>query len=174
MSEATSRTGWLAPSRTEGMRRTPPAISAALGFVAGVVFWHFVGFWDFLSDTLLVPNRGATTAQLSSGDGRAAPAGTRRATSGTVVAGTTASAVPGCSTLLIDRKTGATATVPCPADFIVIAGPRRVDRGDLDKSAQTSFTQTGFSQAGSSQTGKAGSNGPHQGLPPGRQNAPRH
>ena len=163
MSEATSRTGWLAPSRTESIRRTSPAISAALGFVAGVVFWHFVGFWDFVSDTLLVPGRGTATAHLTSGDGRAAAAGTRRATPGTAVAGTTASAGQGCSTLLIDRKNGATATAPCPADFIVIAGPRRADRGDLDKSARNK----------SAETGKAGANGPLQGYPPGRQNAPR-
>ena len=38
MSEATSWTRWLVPSRTESIRRTSPAISAALGFVAGVVY----------------------------------------------------------------------------------------------------------------------------------------
>ena len=39
------------------------AATAALGFICGAVFWHFVGFWDFVSHAVL--NGQGTPTDLS-------------------------------------------------------------------------------------------------------------
>jgi len=84
---------------------------SVLGFVAGAVFWHFVGFWGFLSDVVL------TEAPLSRARqaGFHAPAPAVRPHWLQVA---DASPEP-CIRLSRDR-TGATRAAPCDGETVVL------------------------------------------------------
>jgi len=53
-------------------RRSQPAwLWAIAGFIVGIVFWHVIGFWDFVSQTILPPGAkrgGSGAASTTSGD----------------------------------------------------------------------------------------------------------
>lgn len=106
--------------RTLPLRRpvpTRPAYSAigwcALGFVSGIVCWHFVGFWGFVSDVVFraSPNhRNATSTQqlVATGD--------RRKLQTTVYGGiptTDQSNAGACTLLQLDRNSGRTTALTC-------------------------------------------------------------
>jgi len=79
------------------------------GFLIGAVFWHAIGFWGFLSDVILrtpEPQPGIV-AQM------APPL-----------------VLPNCTTLVLNRATGETTSVPC-ADQPPLLEEARVGRQDL-------------------------------------------
>jgi len=88
-----------------------PASWVAFGFLAGVVFWHLVGFWDFVSKAVFRTGPDApvtVTAKavvpppvkpLVAGNART-PAGAHK---------------PSCVVLVLDRIGGATRQAACPA-----------------------------------------------------------
>lgn len=82
-----------------------------IGFLGGAVFWHFVGFWSFVSNVVLaggpaveaVPSasRHALRAEQPSGWVRMAEASVAPAS---------------CTSLFLDRRTGVTSARACEAD----------------------------------------------------------
>ncbi len=69
------------------------------GFLIGAIFWHFIGFWGFLSVVVLKGPEAAAVTVVSR-PAIAAPA-----------------VVPNCTLLVLNRSTGQTTAVPCP-DFM--------------------------------------------------------
>lgn len=83
-----------------------------LGFVGGAVFWHFVGFWSFVSDVVL---SGGTEPPVSARTlTHSVPAGF---SSNEVQAQIPASAAVhhGCTLLFLDRQSGRTTARACDA-----------------------------------------------------------
>lgn len=77
---------------------------SVIGFVAGAVFWHFVGFWGFVADVILA---GGPPAAEST-----PPALVRIAEEAHLLRVADASA---CTLLALDRRTGLTTAAPCEA-----------------------------------------------------------
>lgn len=79
--------------------------AAALGFLVGAVFWHFVGFWGFVRDIVLKgPDREAS-----------------------IVAQTG----PWCTAVALDRVAGGVRMDTCPADAPWLAEHTSAGKGDL-------------------------------------------
>ncbi|HKZ97298.1 MAG TPA: hypothetical protein VJ045_09985 [Hyphomicrobiaceae bacterium] len=124
------------PSGDETLRISPRARVAAwldalafgvLGFLAGIVFWHFVGFWGFVSEVVLMgpidPDRlmhAADSPAPRFENGRADP-----------VASTRASRAGGCAMLVLDRATGRTHVAPCGELTPVLTPDSAPQREDL-------------------------------------------
>jgi len=74
---------------------------SVIGFLGGAVFWHFIGFWSFVSHVVLAggpqPNVLAHAVER--------PHWVRTADA--------AAAVPGCTALVLDRRTGTTSARAC-------------------------------------------------------------
>ena len=99
----------------------------ALGFMTGMVAWHAVGFWGFVSETVLYGGgRSAPTAWEASGQhGWTAPA---RVTTGSLAAFTPA---PGaCLALILDRETATMSATYCASDSQPMRDAGRRRRGD--------------------------------------------
>lgn len=82
---------------------------SVIGFLLGAVFWHFVGFWSFVSEVVLAGDPsgrgGERSRPLASAAGDApvsADEGLALATSAW------------CTALALDRKTGLTSAAGCP------------------------------------------------------------
>lgn len=72
---------------------------SVVGFVGGAVFWHFIGFWGFVSDVVLAGGPdGRTVSRPSAAFVRVAEA--------EVV-------VSNCTTIALDRATGRAMAVAC-------------------------------------------------------------
>jgi hypothetical protein len=102
-----------APTMTRAERawqsaRSLPAAWCAVGFLAGAIFWHLVGFWGFVSDAVF---RGgvSNTSEIAAAE----PGTTQKTTRRLVVSTKQAS----CAMLALDRITGETTAGPCPADI---------------------------------------------------------
>ena len=78
---------------------------AGLGFLVGAVFWHFIGFWGFVSSIVLSGQ--PTPARLVEQTG------------------------PACVELVLDRATDRTAAMPCPDDAPLLAEGARAERQDF-------------------------------------------
>lgn len=81
---------------------------AALGFVAGALFWHFVGFWAFVSEIIFkgpAPAQRVQGAQITTGS--ISPA--ERLARLTERSGID----PHCTALQLDRRSGATRISLC-------------------------------------------------------------
>ncbi len=103
---------------------------SVIGFVGGAVFWHFVGFWGFVSDVVL--SEGPPPA--ASRAGLYAPALASRTRPVQVA---DASQVP-CTLLALDRRTGVTSARPCDSDHAPLpadAFQGREDRIAIDERA---------------------------------------
>lgn len=136
--EPVARSGPL--FKSGGAKRAPAApkpvssvktgiASGLLGFVAGVVFWHFVGFWSFVSAVVFNQDREPVHVAESQRDDRL---GKPPTTVFGGIPGSHASAQTGCTTLRLDRGTGRTSPIPCEAtanEDQAAATPR--DFGDL-------------------------------------------
>lgn len=87
-----------------------------LGFIVGAAFWHFIGFWGFVSDVVLKghPNDERVIAQTGHD----------------------------CVELAIDRKTGAVTSVACPLFAPELAEGRRAFREDSARLAQNKIEDT--------------------------------
>jgi len=97
---------------------------SVVGFVLGAVFWHFVGFWGFVSDVVLAGRPSApmlATAQPV--------AFTRTADAGV--------ADEPCIALALDRRSGHTFAAACDAGdvFPTDAFEGREDRAEVFRSA---------------------------------------
>lgn len=81
-----------------------------LGFMFGAVFWHFVGFWDFVGRVVL-KGPGESLAGDADAAKRSGRASTRVA--GEIMELTTI-AVDSCVTLRLDRDNGRVQSSDCP------------------------------------------------------------
>jgi hypothetical protein len=99
------------------------------GFVLGVVFWHFVGFWSFVSDVVFVGREDATPAPVvRRADSR--PAGAARATAPGIA--------PHCVKLVMSRENGDTRAERCSlgeAQLVNAGTGVRADRAAAAQSA---------------------------------------
>mgnify|MGYP001210713177 CR=1 FL=1 len=122
-----------APAAAPG-RSARPAWWAVGGFLAGIVFWHLVGFWSFVSEIVFNQDEAASRfaaieplvlpppsqpRQAAAARGAATPAG---GDAGSAPAALSAN----CSALILDRNTGAVRLGPCrpSAQRLVDAGLR--------------------------------------------------
>ena len=100
----------------------------ALGFASGIVFWHFVGFWSFVSEVVFKADP-ATSIAARVRD--SAPSNDRRKLQTTVYGGipaTGSSNVSACTLLRLDRSTSRTTALSCDESPLPVAGtppPRR-------------------------------------------------
>lgn len=93
--------------RLDGSARTyalAPVLWAVSGFVAGVVFWHLIGFWSMVSVAVL----GERTVRVSE-----APAIARHKAASPIETGSVASRAMACVALTLNRQTGETRGTPC-------------------------------------------------------------
>lgn len=109
---------------------------SVLGFVGGAVFWHFIGFWGFVSDVVLAGGSPRPVAERAAilASGPEAKAGAIE-----VADATSAGA---CTLLSLDRRTGTTSARPCDTDHAPLpqdAFEGRQDRmlGASDRNART-------------------------------------
>jgi hypothetical protein len=87
-----------------------PVTWCALGFFAGAVFWHFVGFWDFVSQTVLEGRPGAQQT-ISSADHSPNPKPSPRDAIQPIV-----TKHASCAVLALNRVTGETIMSVCTGD----------------------------------------------------------
>jgi len=103
-------------------RDPTPFVWGGIGFCAGVLAWHLVGFWGFL--TSLVQHHEPVAVSAPS-----APLAVTAARASTVATAGTAKAADPCVTLRIDRNTGDIQRDPCSAGALKDAGfVKRTDR----------------------------------------------
>lgn len=102
---------------------------SVLGFVAGAIFWHFVGFWGFVSSVVFADNQ--TTAPDMTLVQRAP------AIVASQVVSTDAIDVSHCTAVSRDRNTGITSARPCNGnhpDLPADSYQGRQDRIDVNAS----------------------------------------
>jgi hypothetical protein len=122
------------------------AVWLSLGFVSGMIAWHAVGFWGFVSEAVL--HRSAQDAAI------AAKAADHHLSGDTsIVTGSLATFNPRpgtCMALVIDRATGTTSAAPCNDDSQSLRDAGRRRRADRltsiesrleDKSAWAAATE---------------------------------
>jgi len=100
-----------------------PALAwGGLGFASGIVFWHFVGFWSFVSDVVFKAEPSASYAAYPR---EQAPSADRRKPQTTVYGGIPAaepSQARACTRLRLDRNTARTTALPCDEPPLPVAG----------------------------------------------------
>ncbi|MFA5948887.1 MAG: hypothetical protein WC807_01245 [Hyphomicrobium sp.] len=77
--------------------------SLLAAFVIGAVFWHFVGFWGFVSDVVYAPQQTQAAAHRPLGAAELA-------------IGQTYASAPACVALALDRATGLTSLAMCSTE----------------------------------------------------------
>lgn len=107
-----------------------------LGFVLGAVFWHFVGFWDFVGQLMF--KGGAAGTEIVQGP---PPIKLRERVSGVSAIAIVAS-TEACTMLRLDRGTGETAAVPCAGDPLPLRGIKPARREDLRVTASQRMIET--------------------------------
>lgn len=85
--------------------RTPIAW-AGVGFLVGAIFWHFIGFWGFVSDIVL-NGRGAVDERYVEQTGE------------------------DCVSLVLDRELQAVGAAACPQDAPLLNEGAQAVRGDF-------------------------------------------
>ena len=112
----------VAPARTRRGRRGA-ALWTTVGFVCGAVFWHAVGFWNFVGDIAF--NQG--------GDSAAALSPAQQDNS--IVTGSLPIVYrvdpASCTSLELDRQSNRTVVRPCPGDGLALRLDAGNDREDL-------------------------------------------
>ena len=112
-------------SSAAALDRRTPFIWGGLGFVAGMLAWHVIGFWSFVSDVAF--NGDARTAAASSGSEQRSAAvhshkpGTRGDSPSN----------QNCVALAINRTSGDAKPGACPVDEKPLADAGRTPRDDL-------------------------------------------
>lgn len=86
-----------------------PAAWCALGFLAGVAFWHLVGFWSLVSTAVFRGREDAAPTITAPAPPMAAPV------PGRAIGANIGAIKLGCVVLAIDRVGGTTRQSPCPA-----------------------------------------------------------
>lgn len=118
--------------------------SLAIGFVAGVAFWHLIGFWSFIAEVAFNHDPGSRrTADLvevpasTAGAEPAAAAGEPATTAAgrdtvTDPIRTVAGAFDAnCSALVLDRKSASVRAAPCTPSRLVLVDAGARGRQDL-------------------------------------------
>ena len=122
------------------------ALWGSLGFMAGMVVWHFVGFWWFVAGIVLNSGPGAETSReiaretareiahiAAAPTARAEMKDTSSASTAALTTGSIATFHPAaeyCVALAIDRAAGQTVHAPCTADTGPMRDAGRRRRGD--------------------------------------------
>lgn len=133
---ASARTGFdlREVERTRGFsaaaRRTLDGIGglgwAVIGFLIGATFWHFVGFWSFVSEVVLAEHSPHRVQETS------------RPLASMLVEDAALALGASCTALALDRRTGHTSAAGCASGanltFPVAGGPR-ADRFVVDSGA---------------------------------------
>ena len=86
---------------------------SVIGFVIGAVFWHFIGFWAFVSDVVLA---GGPIGAVERSVVYAVPQLQSRPRWVEMADASSSS----CTTLLLDRDTGLTSARPCDGDAAML------------------------------------------------------
>lgn len=98
---------------------------ALLGFFLGAIFWHFVGFWDFVGQLMF---KGATTGtEIVQGP----PVIKLRERVSGASAITLVAASETCTMLQLDRATGETLAMPCAGEPLPLRSIKAARREDL-------------------------------------------
>jgi len=101
---------------------------SVLGFVAGAIFWHFVGFWGFISSVVYADNQAIGRDVVLAQRAPAVVVVSQRAL-------TDATNASYCTAVSRDRKTGVTSARPCDGDHPTLppdAYQGRQDRIDVN------------------------------------------
>ncbi len=105
--------------RFGGVKRTLDSIGglgwSVIGFILGAMFWHFVGFWGFVSEVVLAGGPIAAIEQRAAEPRRKSDIGALP--QWVQVADASA---PACTLLALDRQTGLTTARPCDADYTAL------------------------------------------------------
>ena len=118
-------------------RRARSAIGyGLLGFVLGAVFWHFVGFWDFVGQLMF--KGGTSGSEIVQGP---PPIKLRERVSGVSAIAVVASA-EACTMLKLDRTTGETAAMPCEGEPLPLRSIKAARREDLRVTATQRLIET--------------------------------
>lgn len=125
-----------APAAPEAVGKGP-LVPALVGFVAGAVFWHLVGFWSLVSEMVFNGPRDRTVVLSNEagdrgGDAQAGATGQGRAELGRRIpaagyrhgglSGPNGLSAANCTTLSQDRPGGQYVKVPCPVGAQSVAG----------------------------------------------------
>ncbi len=115
-------------------RRMGPMTTALAGFVAGVAFWHLVGFWGFISTVVHKPERPRAQSELAiDGDvGNAQTLPVRSRAAQTIDA-----TIAACSSLVLSRDTSDIRVLPCPVNAQRLPDGGGTTRGDLEPLRKT-------------------------------------
>jgi hypothetical protein len=93
-----------------------------IGFVCGAVFWHAVGFWNFVGDIAFNPDGDSTAHSPAQQDDF-------------IVTGSLPSVYrvdpASCTSLELDRQSNRTVVRPCPGDGLALRLDAGNDREDL-------------------------------------------
>ncbi len=109
---------------------------ALLGFFLGAIFWHFVGFWDFVGQLMF---KGATTGtEIVQGP----PVIKLRERVSGASAITLVAASDTCTMLQLDRATGETLAVPCAGEPLPLRSIKAARREDLRVTATQRLIET--------------------------------
>lgn len=113
-----------APKRSL-IRRAGSAVAfSLLGFILGAVFWHFVGFWDFVGQVMFGARSSGT--QIS----QPPPIKLKERVSG--VSSLAVLIEPeACVTLQLNRATGTTQSAPCETESLPLRSLKVARREDL-------------------------------------------
>lgn len=95
---------------------------SVIGFIGGAVFWHFVGFWGFVSDVVLSGGETPASVQTLPQSAQTEPRES--------AAPTAATASHGCTLLFRDRRTGHTVARACDGSQSALAQDLRSGRED--------------------------------------------
>lgn len=133
-------------------KQAEPSLTAQIawggaGFLLGVIVWHFVGFWTFISTVVYRgPAYPTATVGTPASPSRPAPPAKRSETVlGSAPAQPSAGATESnCSTLTLDRASGTTKIARCADDMpptqVVLSSPR----GDRQTTIEARRSDRGF------------------------------
>jgi hypothetical protein len=115
--------------------------SLVIGFLAGIAFWHLIGFWSFVAEIAFNHDPGSRRAaelvEAPAGSIAPAAANGRAATAadGDRVARSVGPSAGGfdanCSALVLDRTSGAVQVAPCTPSRLVLVDAGARGRQDL-------------------------------------------
>ena len=125
------------PAQAPLKRATRSAIGyGLLGFFLGALFWHFVGFWDFVGQLMF--KGGSNGTEIAQGP---PPVKLKERVSGTSAIAVAVSP-EACTMLQLNRSTGETAAVPCEGDPLPLRGIKPAKRDDLRVTATQRLIET--------------------------------
>ena len=100
-------------------------LSSALGFVAGALFWHMVGFWSFVNEAVFYQRADGVAPAPAS---RTAIASMKSQSRQAGVAGPVQAPAGNCSVALLDRAGGDILVAACDGAGVKFQPPRGIAR----------------------------------------------